>query len=141
VAIKIPAMHEPDALFEQFWLSCVKRIARGSNRDVYEIPEHDMVLKVSNRQANFANWSEITAYSHSKNSAYLAKVISWSWSGKYLVMEKLSPVTLNDLNGQQFPNYITDKKPGNFGKDAQGNIKVLDYGMLDLSGCPTKLFP
>lgn len=141
MAIKIPNMHEPDADFEKFWLSCINRIARGSNRDVYDIPDNDMVLKVSNRQANFANWTEITTYINSQNSHHLAKVISWSWSGKFLVMEKLTPVTLSELQGVHFPCYIDDKKPENFGKDSQGNIKVLDYGMLNLSMCHTLPFP
>jgi len=142
MTIEIPKYNASDSFFENFWLSCPNRITRGSNRDIYEIPGHkDKVLKVSNRQANLGNWSEIIVYTYSDNKEYLANIFSWSRSGKFLIMERLQPVTFNELKGHNFPVYLNDKKPENYGRDNSGNIKVLDYGLLDFSQCPLKPFP
>ncbi len=91
------------------------------------------VLKVMNRPGNFPNWAEIVLWQASPPSRhYLAEIHSWSWSGKFLVMERLSPITRPDLNGLQFPAFLNDRKSENFGRSASGTIKALDYAMLDL---------
>lgn len=133
MTIQIPPPNAPDPYFEALWQQCLQRIARGSNRDVYEIPDHhDKVLKVANRPGNFSNWSEIVMYKSASEKKYFAQVISWSWSGKFLVMERLTPVTRDELTGHAFPNWLNDKKSENFGRATSGEIKVLDYGLVDL---------
>lgn len=130
----IPAANSPDSNFEAFWQTCLNRLARGSNRDVYEIPDHDdKVLKVMNRPGNFPNWAEIVLWQTATSSrVYLAKIHTWSWSGKFLVMERLNPISRTDLTGLQFPAFLNDRKSENFGRSASGAIKALDYAMLDL---------
>jgi hypothetical protein len=137
--IAIPDSNAPDSHFEAFWTKCIQRIARGSNRDVYAIPEHDdKVLKVSNRQGNLPNWSEIALYQSALEKEYFAEIISWSWSGKFIVMERLTPISYNDLIGAQFPDFLSDRKSENFGRATSGNIKALDYALPNLQ--PGRLF-
>lgn len=126
--ITIPRPTSPDFAFESLWLECPKRLARGTGRDVYEIPDHpDKVLKVSNCQSNFSNWAEVLIYDQFKEGDDLAKLYSWSWSGRFLVMERLSPLSPEEFAAHNFPHYLTDRKRENYGKDAAGRIKALDY--------------
>ena len=131
MTIHIPRHTSPDCQFESLWLECKNLIARGTGRDAYEIPGHpDKVLKVSNRQSNFSNWMEILVYEQFKDRDELAAIFSWSWSGRFVVMERLSPLSPGDLCSYTFPYYLTDRKPENYGKDASGKIKALDYAAL-----------
>lgn len=131
MSIHISPHTSPDSLFESLWLECPTLIARGTVRDAYEIPSHpEKVLKVSNRQSNFSNWMEILVYEQLKDRGELAAIISWSWSGKFIVMERLIPLSPGDLSLYIFPYYLTDRKPENYGKDASGEIKALDYAAL-----------
>ncbi|WP_439852509.1 hypothetical protein [Pseudomonas syringae] len=127
----IPRHNSPDCQFESLWLECKNLIARGTGRDAYEISGHpDKVLKVSNRQSNFSNWMEILVYEQFKDRDELATIFSWSWSGRFVVMERLIPLSPGDLCSYTFPYYLTDRKPENYGKDATGKIKALDYAAL-----------
>jgi len=47
-------------------------------------------------------------------------------------MERLTPLQQGDLDGHKFPDYLTDKKPENYGRDSAGKIKALDYALLNL---------
>lgn len=69
-------------------------------------------------------------YEQFKDRGELAAIISWSWSGKFIVMERLIPLSPGDLCSYIFPYYLTDRKPENYGKDASGKIKALDYAAL-----------
>lgn len=138
MAIDIPRHTSPDSHFESLWLDCTTRIARGTSRDVYEIPEHqDKVLKVSNCQTNFSNWTEILVYNQFKERDELAEILSWSWSGKFIVMERLAPLEPGEISSHRFPSYLTDRKPANFGKDSSGKIKALDYAALAIDSPPS----
>lgn len=134
MTIEIPRQTSPDDSFESLWLECPNLIARGTGRDVYEIPDHpDKVLKVSNRQSNFSNWMEILVHNQFKDRDELATIFSWSWSGRFIVMERLTPLSPGDLSSHEFPYYLTDRKPENYGKDASGKIKALDYAALSIA--------
>nr|WP_314709562.1 hypothetical protein [uncultured Comamonas sp.] len=137
--LNIPPINATEAQFEEFWRSCLSnggpRIGRGTTRDVYEIPGHpDKVLKVCSVPSNYSNWAESVIYNSAGDfQQCLAEVISISWSGKFLVMERLTPgVTANELASElaNFPWFLNDKKPSNFGKTANGKIKMLDFAML-----------
>ncbi|WLH27430.1 hypothetical protein [Pseudomonas canadensis] len=131
MTIHIPRHTSPDCKFESLWLECPNRIGRGTGRDAYEIPGHpDKILKVSNRQSNFSNWMEILVYEQFKDRNELAEIFSWSWSGRFVVMERLIPLSEGDLCSYTFPYYLTDRKPENYGKDSSGKIKALDYAAL-----------
>lgn len=134
MTITIPRHTSPDSLFESLWLESPARIGRGTDRDVYEIPGHpDKVLKVSTGRSNFSNWTEILVYHQFKDTGELAEIFSWSWSGKFLVMERLAPLDRGELSSHLIPSYLTDRKPENYGKDASGRIKALDYAALILA--------
>jgi hypothetical protein len=142
VILQIPQTNAPDTFFEQFWLSCPIRFARGTTRDAYDIPDHpDKVLKVASAPGYYSNWAEIVIYRVSLDKSYFGEIISHSLSGKFLVMERLTPVTLADLSGLSFPAYLNDRKPSNFGRSSSGAIKALDYAMIDLSPNPQRPFP
>jgi len=131
LVIQIPRISSPDSQFESFWLECPDLVARGTGRDVYAIPgNQEKVLKVSNRQTNFSNWMEILVHSQFKETGDLAEIFSWSWSGKFVVMERLTPLVDGDLDAYKFPDYLTDRKRANYGRDASGKIKALDYALI-----------
>jgi hypothetical protein len=131
MTIDIPGYASPDSHFESLWLECPNLITRGTGLDVSEIPGHpDKVLKVSNRQSNYSNWMEILVYNQFKDGDELAKIFSWSWSGRFVVMERLVPLSRDEFTSHSFPRYLTDRKLENYGKDALGKIKSLDYAAL-----------
>jgi hypothetical protein len=66
---------------------------------------------------------EILVYSQFKDTGELAKLFSWSWSGKFLIMERLAPLDPGDLSSHRIPSYLTDRKPENYGKDASGKSR------------------
>ena len=144
----IPTGSASDMQFEDLWRICASagpRIGRGTTRDVYSIPGHpDKVLKVCVVPSNQTNWIEsVTYHAAGKHQSSLAAVHSISWSGKFLVMERLtSGVTAEELNAARssFPPFVNDMKPENYGKDPAGTIKMLDYGMLDLDTAPQSTF-
>lgn len=133
MALTIPRHTSPDSHFESLWLESPRRIGRGTSRDVYEIPDHpEKILKVSIGQSNFCNWMEILVYNQFKETGHLAELFSWSWSGKFLVMERLMPLDEGDFSPHCCPKYLSDRKPENYGKDASGKIKALDYAALSI---------
>ena len=139
MTIEIPKKNAPDSHFEILWQECLTNQnssrLRGSNRDIYFIPEHeDKVLKVMNRPSHLPNWTEIIVWNSISDSdkEYFAEVLTWSISGKFLVMERLNtPVTIQNVI-DMFPPILNDIKPENFGSCNSGNIKVLDYGMIKI---------
>ncbi len=131
MTINIPQANSPDSDFESLWLNCINKIGSGSSRDVYEIPELNKVLKVSTIQSNAPNWTEIIIYQYKKESGELAEIFSWSYSGKFIVMEKLTPLIKDDnMDKFVYPEYLTDRKYTNCGYDSSNKIKVLDYALL-----------
>lgn len=130
MTITIPKNNSPDTIFEELLKNCIK-LGEGTSRLVYEIPGHDdKVIKASKLEANFSNWSEIIAYHYNRDDGKLAEILSWSWSGKYIVMERLTPLKPGEASEYNFPEYLTDRKPSNLGRDKDGAIKALDYGCL-----------
>lgn len=148
MTLTIPTTNASDEQFEDLWRSCASaglRFARGTTRDVYGIPGHpDKVLKVCVVPSNQTNWIESVIYANAgRHQSSFAVVHSVSWSGKFLVMQRLEgEVKAAELIPalSSFPPFVNDRKPENFGKDANGNIKMLDYGMLDLDTGPSGAF-
>ncbi|MGY6038878.1 hypothetical protein [Aeromonas sp. AE23HZ002T15] len=143
--IVIPDPNSPDSIFEALWQKCHTRIGRGTSRDVYEIvdEQNDKVLKVCIWPSNYTNWAEIIIFNSASDTdkEHFAKVISWSRSGKFLVMERLKPLVTGDIVGHKTPMCITDKKSSNFGRDNTGRIKMLDYAAFNFKAHPLFEFP
>jgi hypothetical protein len=147
MTLTIPPSNAADMQFEEVWRSCASagsRIGRGTTRDVYGIPGHpDKVLKVCVVPSNQTNWIEsVIFHAAGDYQQSFAAVHSISWSGRFLVMERLTVVTAAELSAARssFPPFVNDRKPENYGKDANGKIKMWDYGMLDLDTAPPSTF-
>jgi hypothetical protein len=144
----IPPMNAPDDEFEALLRICEalgRRMGHGTTRDVYELPGHpDKVLKVCHGKSNGPNWIEAMVYHHAgKYKDDLAEIHSFSLSGKYLVMERLrTGVKADDLNAVRpsFPPFFNDRKPSNYGWDANGKLKMLDYALFTLDTGTRSLF-
>lgn len=65
-------------------------------------------------------------YKQFKDGDELAKIFSWSWSGRFVVMERLVPLSWEEFISHSFSCYLTDRKLENYGTDALGKIKSLD---------------
>lgn len=139
--IPIPNKNTHDGEFEDFWNLCLshggKLIGQGTTRDVYDIPGNSSyVLKICKVPSYQTNWTECVIYNAAKeNKKYLAEVISISLSGKFLIMERLDTnIDIEELKSKipEFPKFLNDKKPINFGRADNGKIKMLDYAGLDL---------
>lgn len=127
----IPPRESDDAIFEQL---CGSQFAAGMHRTVHPVIGHpELVMKVA-RDGHFANWCEYLVGSSLEEHSpeyKVGRVASISATGKYLMMERL-----NDLNcslaGVTIPQWLNDRKPSAFGMDNQGQIKLRDYGMINL---------
>lgn len=130
MSIKIPKKNSPDSEFEALWKFC-RKIGSGTTRDVYEIPGTDLVLKVIKVPSNLANWNEIVLYQMKSHLNELGEIVSWSRSGKFLIMEKLTDIDDdNKWKDHKYPSYLTDRKKSNYGKSTSGVIKARDYGTI-----------
>jgi hypothetical protein len=75
---------------------------------------------------------DILVYNQFKDGDELAKIFSWSWSGRFVVMERLVPLSRDEFTSHSLPTYLTDRKLENYGKDALEKIKSLDYAALTI---------
>lgn len=142
MSIQLPPPNAPDSLFESLWQEHPLRIGRGTNRDAFEVKDHpDKVLKVMTVPSNAANWAEIVVHIYSVDKSYFGSIHTWSLSGRFLIMEKLTDVTFSDLALHHVPAFVNDKKVSAFGRAADGAIKLRDYGMLTIGSGPLFCFP
>lgn len=61
-----------------------------------------------------------------------AQALAISYSGKFLLMERLYPS--DDFPPRwksEFPDWLNDRKPSAFGLAENGQVKVMDYAMVD----------
>lgn len=62
------------------------------------------------------------------------EVLEISEDGKYLMMERLDDVSRDEYaQTPSVPDWANDLQPKNFGKSADGEIKVRDYAMCNIS--------
>ncbi|MDK2635641.1 hypothetical protein QMZ93_20110 [Pantoea stewartii subsp. indologenes] len=133
----IPACRSADHEYE-----AIKgdRIDCGHARCVFEVKgSSDLVLKEAKPGMNSHNENEAIFYSTSiinglsRVTDCIAKVLSISKSGKYLIMEKLCTQLDPALkSGAQVPVEIDDPHARNYGMTSdKKNIKCIDYGTWD----------
>lgn len=123
-------------------------IGRGSTREVFTVVgAPDLVIKRSHvpfHYSNFVEWTiwnavqEMTAddiMGHVPNPCLIkifARVLAISHSAEFLLMERLQPLRdASAIRHSKFPKWLNDKKPSAFGVAKDGEIKVMDYGMIN----------
>jgi hypothetical protein len=111
--------------------------AGGGGRAVYRVPTNQNVIIKKTRGNFLFNYLEWLIWNAIKSS-WLASIFgeckTISPSGRFLMMEKLDDLADSDReHTPEVPDWLTDRKPCNFGKDAAGKIKVRDYGSIDLT--------
>ncbi len=146
------AANTPDDEFEK-WIDRTKQLGQGTTRTVYEMHGDDTVVIKEMRyplpRANLIEWivweavqrmaEDIMGTTPNLSMQNLfAKCYSISASGKFLIMERLSPLEKGDeFHRAKFPDWLNDVKPAAFGKDSafgkdrHGNVKVMDYAMVN----------
>jgi len=136
----------PDYEFE----SAIDRnaqIGEGTGRRVYAVENcKSAVIKESKgpfHYSNFVEWIVWTALhemgeeimGNEKNEDLkhrFAACLSISHSARFLMMERLEELDVTDtIPMQTFPMWLNDKKSNAFGKTAEGQVKVMDYGMIN----------
>jgi hypothetical protein len=123
-------------------------IGSGTSRDVYAVAgRDDIVVKQMNRpfpMPNMVEWLvwqallemvEGTGDTEPNPTLHMsfAKCYTISQTGKFLVMERLTPLAKHEVferGRDAFPFWLNDVKPSALGKDGSGRVKVLDYAMV-----------
>jgi len=113
---------------------------KGTSRTAYEHKSNaERIIKFANNgtpATNFLEWYIWAALKDSKYKNMFAQCYSISKTGDHLEMEKLTPLSNSDMpayHALELPAWFQDKKPGNFGKSDKGEIKCLDYGLINFS--------
>lgn len=123
------------------------KLGEGETRRVYGvIGTPDYAIKQSYKPFHHGNFVEWTVWhavnkmaedtmGNETNSQLLklfAQARAISHSGKFLLMERLKPLEDPDrLQLGVFPEWLNDRKPSAFGLASNGNVKVMDYGMVN----------
>lgn len=110
-------------------------IGAGKVRKVYELVGFpDWVVKKGIYPPNSSNrtewdiWNEVVG---TKLESLFARCAAISYTGRYLIMERLADLTDADLARiPDLPIWLTDYKRSALGKTAAGDIKVRDYGNI-----------
>jgi hypothetical protein len=127
----IPVAESHDSYFEKL---CAEQFNEGQHRTVHDaVGLPNVVMKVA-RDSHISNWCEYlvsTSLEGQLTQVKVAKVLSISASGKFLIMERL-PDLDRSLDGVVLPSWLNDKKPSAFGVDRHGQVKIRDYGLLNI---------
>jgi len=122
-------------------------LGSGRTRDVYAVIDNDnVVIKEINCGINQPNFVEFTVWQALQKmkedilgniqnfelDENFAICFAISASGKYLMMERLYPLSIDDdMSKIVVPDWLNDKKRSAFGKTKDGYIKVSDYASID----------
>jgi hypothetical protein len=113
--------------------------ARGNAREVYEVPNNpDVIVKKLVETFPGSNYVEWLVW-HAVKSTHLAdkfgECIAISESCRYLMMERLNNLEKSDRkNTPPVPVWVRDVKGlTSFGKNSTGEIKLRDYGQIDIA--------
>lgn len=129
----VPVSVKDDAIT----LLCMTRVGSGVSRDVYACtlnPEKWVVKVETDADGRFQNVAEHLVWEAAQYmndlKRWFAPVVNISDMGRWLVMERTSPVTLEELKRKvkQVPACFTDLKPSNWGKIGTRYV-CHDYGV------------
>jgi hypothetical protein len=132
---KIPLKFSSDETFEMFLDQECTYLAEGTSRKVYSVRGDKYVVKVATLEHATCNWIEIAAFLNFEDDrSRLARIDSWSLSGRFIVMERLTfPASLADQF--VYPAWVTDRKSSNIGKSQDGTCKICDYAYFKSPDC------
>ena len=145
-----PERGAPDAEFKKLLKQGWQYLAEGTGRMVLKRPEHDdWVIKVNlhpcphhipidmisglgpghpcygANHLEIEEWKREESDGRDSSTSFLAEILTWSESRKYLVMEYVRD--LNCAPSTHFHHRYTDLKPDNFGITSDGREKLRDY--------------
>ncbi|WP_296076695.1 hypothetical protein [uncultured Agrobacterium sp.] len=140
------APNATDAEFDKL-IDRSKPLGSGTTRNVFEMRgDPTLVIKEMKEPFPIANVTEWIIWGAVRKMAddimgntpnaetqnLFAKCHNISQSGKYLIMERLSPLKVTDtIVRSAFPDWINDSKRDAYGWSADGTMKVMDYAMID----------
>ena len=112
-------------------------IGGGSSRIVYNSTEAGRVIKEMKGAFPLANFTEYFVWTSIRQSPkwrqVFGEVFAISEDGKLLEMELLPDLASDDWpNLPDFPDFVKDPKSDNFGKTANGVIKIRDFGICNI---------
>lgn len=127
----VPRPFSTDYAFDNFVASSCNYLTSGTSRAVHVVRDANLVVKVALDQNNVVcNWIEVAAFFSFRNDQHkLAKIVSWSKSGKFIVMEKLD-TSVQPCTCFIAPAWVTDIGRKNGGADLDGNYKLCDYAFV-----------
>lgn len=128
---RIPQPFSTDDVYVSFVQSACDHLETGTSRKVHAVRDAELVVKVAlDENKVVCNWTEITAFHAFPNDRHkLAKIVSWSNSGKFIVMEKLD-TNAHPTSDFIAPAWVTDTGSKNGGAAADGNYKLCDYAFI-----------
>lgn len=111
------------------------RLGNGSSRTVFVyVDDPQFVVKqsiVAPPTDNLIEWSVWAYVRQTSLRKIFGNIVAVSTTGRYLIMERLETITLNDYGATpDVPTWLADVKPAAFGKSTAGVIKVMDYGSV-----------
>lgn len=103
---------------------------KGSNRWIMKVAPY--------RSRTGSNWTEWFIWNNIKDTPLknaFGECRHISRTGRYLIMERLEDISISERDlCPHPPSWLKDAWYTNCGRDRDGNIKVRDYGNVDLSG-------
>lgn len=137
---------QPESYFEQM-IDKNNLIGTGTTREVYgAVNRDDVVIKVLKKEhyrSNVIEWIVWTALLEMGNDIFgnvsnpslkglFAECFATSHSSRYLMMERLTPLPPGSrLETKDYPIWLNDRKPNAFGLAANGEVKVMDYALVN----------
>lgn len=109
--------------------------ATGTSRNAHNVPSDKSVVVKKLRGpflTNFSEWSTWQQIKDTCRAPLFGRCITVSLSGIYLMMERLDDLTEDDRPDiLMVPEWVDDLKGlETFGKNAEGEIKLRDYGLV-----------
>ena len=114
-----------------------EQIGHGTSRDVFLAKgDNGVVIKKVHLVTPAANFIEHILWNAVRGTKYrdtFGRVHAISVSGRYLMMERLGDISKADYRDTpDVPDWFNDNQPSNFGKNANGQIKIRDYAIGNL---------
>lgn len=130
-----PPAESSDEEFEKFLDACCTYLAQGTSRCVYSVHHHPFVIKRAKSESDvkFNQIEKDYFIDRVMDQPKLARVVSWSRTGMFIVMERLD-MKIKPGSDFGYPVWVTDRKPSNIGQASDGSYKICDYASIKSPG-------